>query len=216
MLKIPDSVEDLVERNPLLSTGMHNDLLNLTKVARFLLPLVEARVKKPVKPSAILMALSRLRRSRKLRNTKASRVAIRSISVQSSLAVFSFAGTPENQTQVARLYRELRKKRAYVTVTESRHEVTVIVEEANVALLQEYVPAKPSHSRRGLGSLGIGLDENRLNSPGVFHYVFQQLYFQGINVVEIASTATELTVYLDTADVQLAFSTLFQAIEGRR
>jgi aspartokinase len=40
--------------------------------------------------------------------------------------------------------------------------------------------------------------------------VLQQVAVQGINVVEIASTATELILYLDQKDVRLAFDTLYQ------
>ncbi len=210
MIKVPDMVSVLIQKNPFLQTGLQNDLLNLTKVAHFLRPLIEARTKKLVQPSAILMALSRQRRSQGAkREAVAPTQAISGISAQAGLAILSFDLRLNIHAEVAKLYREIRRKRGYITVTEGQREVTIILEEKNLELLRKIVPAAPLHERRGIGCLGVTLDESRVNTPGLFHFVFQQLYFQGLNVIEIASTATELMIYLDQADVQTAFATLY-------
>ncbi|MFN8390483.1 MAG: hypothetical protein U0136_09360 [Bdellovibrionota bacterium] len=210
MIKVPDTVAALIQKNPFLQTGLQNDLLNLTKVSTFLHPLVEARSKKTVQPSAILMALSRLRKAQqKKRAVVEPTQAISTVSAQSGLAIVSFDLRQNIHADVAKLYREVRRKRGYITVTEGQREVTIIIEEKNLALLGELIPVAPLQLRRGLGCLGVTLDEQRVNNPGLFHFVFQQLYFQGINVIEIASTTTELMIYIEQADMQVAFATLY-------
>jgi hypothetical protein len=62
MRKISDALEAIVEGNPALAFGLHHRLLNLTKLARFLRPSVEAQTRKGVSDSAVLMSLSRLQR----------------------------------------------------------------------------------------------------------------------------------------------------------
>lgn len=210
MIKVPDTVATLIKGNPLLQLGLQNDLLNLTKVAHFLRPLVEARSKKTVQPAAILMALSRLRRSQQKRRAAVDPAkTIRAVTAQPDLAIVSFDLGRNVHTEVAKLYREVRRKRGYITVTEGQREVTIILEEAMLPLVRQTVPVPPSQLRRGLGCLGVTLDERRVGSPGLFHFVFQQLYFQGINIVELASTTTELMIYIDQSDMQTAFATLY-------
>ena len=209
MIRVPDTVAALIKSNSFLQTGLQNDLLNLTKVSQFLHPLVEVRTKKTVQSSAILMALSRLRKSHRMTKQEDPARALRGVSAQAGLAVLSFDSRQNVHAEVAKLYRELRKRKGYVTVTEGQREVTIILEEKYLPLLRETVSVAPSQERRGIGCLGVVLDEERVQHPGIFHFVFQQLYFQGINIIEIASTATELMIYLDHSDVQMAFATLY-------
>ncbi|MEZ4698443.1 MAG: hypothetical protein R2832_18640 [Rhodothermales bacterium] len=63
MAGISSEVADLVRRDPMLDFGMREGLLNLTRVAHYIRPLVMARVHRDVSVSSIVMALSRLQRS---------------------------------------------------------------------------------------------------------------------------------------------------------
>ena len=60
MIKISDAVREILDGSTFLQFGLHHKLINLSQLARFLHPLVEARTKKEVQRSAIHMALSRI------------------------------------------------------------------------------------------------------------------------------------------------------------
>ena len=77
-------------------------------------------------------------------------------------------------------------------------------------LVRSSVPLPPTSFVPGLASLGVTFDERYLDEPGFLYFVLQQLYFQNINIVELASTSTELILYLAQADVRLAFDTIYQ------
>ena len=62
MLRISEAVEEIIETHPALRFGFYHGLMNLTKVARFLRPSIEARTKKEVTDAAVLMNLSRLQK----------------------------------------------------------------------------------------------------------------------------------------------------------
>ncbi|HEY7817166.1 MAG TPA: hypothetical protein VIG29_03030, partial [Vicinamibacteria bacterium] len=62
MKKIADAIEEVIEGNPALAFGIHHRLMNLTQLARFLRPSVEAQTRKEVSDAAVLMSLSRLQR----------------------------------------------------------------------------------------------------------------------------------------------------------
>ena len=61
MIKASDAVREIVDNDPSLKTGLAQQLMNLSQVARHIHATVEARTHKNVHLSAITMALSRLR-----------------------------------------------------------------------------------------------------------------------------------------------------------
>lgn len=48
MIKISEAIQDIVHNNDQLRFGFHHQLFNLSQVARFIQPLVEARTQKSV------------------------------------------------------------------------------------------------------------------------------------------------------------------------
>ena len=58
-------------------------------------------------------------------------------------------------------------------------------------------------------------DSRYLKVKGILHQLLEEIALQNINVIEVTSTATEFCVFLEQADVQLAFDAIFNRF-GRR
>lgn len=215
MIKISDSLRELIRENLFLQFGLTNRLINLSQLARYLKPLVQARTKKEVEETAITMNLSRIQQSlSKPKNFNAKhRPKIENIIIHSSLAILTYNRSKEIHTGVNKLYSQIQKEHDYISISEGINEITLCIKEKHRETAARLIVTKPSVSYKNIGALGIKFDTNYQHSPGLFYSIFEQLYFQGINIIEIASTASELIIYLAEKDIELAFDTLYQMMK---
>ena len=215
MKKTSDAVAEIVAVNPDLRSGLAQGLLNLSQVARHILPLVEARTSKAVRASAVAMALSRLQKALKGESPVNIGGLANRVTVRRGLAVLTFRNTPECLAGLPALQELVRRREGFLTVTEGVREVTLIVEESHVGAVSPAVGAEPLRTVRDISGLSIGLTQEHLRTPGVLYRLLQPLALQGINVAELASTTREFHVYIRDRDVMLALDSLY-AMYGRR
>lgn len=211
MKKIADAVESIVEGNQALAFGLHHRLLNLTKLARFLRPSVEAQTRKDVSESALLMSLSRLQRRWSLsRPQKMDALSLDKVSVVSGLCSVTLSKTEATHRELNRVFAAVQEQNGFITVTEGLREVTVIVEEANFPRLRKSLSSRPKIVHRSVASVGMTFSERYLSVKGVLHQLLEQIALQNINVLEVASTATEFYIYVEEKDAEVAFAAIFQ------
>lgn len=211
MKKISAALEDIIKNNAFLQLGLSRGLLNLAQTAKFIQPLIAARTKKEVQTSAITMALSRYQRSMKDQSLpKDQKFSIDSLSVQSDLAVLSLRRSSEAHKAVTQIYARIASTEGYITVTEGQTEITVIYEQSFSEVVNKILPSNTIYRKSKLTALCIRFNKKYLATPGYLFSIIQAIVFQGINIVELASSSTEFIVYLDSADARLAFDTLYQ------
>jgi hypothetical protein len=66
-----------------------------------------------------------------------------------------------------------------------------------------------SHSA-DLASITIKLPIVNTEISGIYYYILKHLAWEGINIVEVVSTANEFTVVVKSDDIDSAFSVLMQ------
>ncbi len=214
--KLGDALKIMIDQNEFLRFGLHNRLLNLTQVARYLHPHIETRVGKDIATSAVVMALSRLQKESEERFPNASLpIVVKNISTHADLCVVSFLRTASVHAGLNRLHNQVQQERGYITFSEGVNEVSVILSAAHLPLVERLIDDSPAYTRKNVASIGIKFDVDQIESPGLFYSVFQELYFQKINVIEVASAGTELILYIDDSDVKLAFDTLYSCARDR-
>jgi aspartokinase len=209
--KIGDAVEAIIEANPALTFGIHHRLLNLTRVSRFLRPSVEAQTRKEVSDAALLMSLSRLqRRWAKARPQKTDALVLNKVSIVSGLCSVTLLKTQTTHRELNRLFTAVQERNGFITVTEGLRETTVIVEEENFLRLRKALRSRPKIVHRNVASVGMTFSERYLSVKGVLHQLLEQVALQNINVLEVASTATEFYIYVEERDVEVAFAAIFR------
>jgi aspartokinase len=210
MMKISDALETIVEGNPALAFGLHHRLLNLTKLARFLRPSVEAQTRKGVSDSAVLMSLSRLQRKwSRSRPQKTDALVLDKVSIVSGLCSVTLAKTHTTHRELNRVFAAVQERNGFITITEGLREITVIVEEENFERLRKSLSSRPKIVHRSVASVGMTFSERYLSVKGVLHQLLEQIALQNINVLEVASTATEFYIYVEEKDVEVAFAAIF-------
>lgn len=214
MLRLADALSDIIGSNPFLQFGLSQKLLNLSQLSRYIQPQVEARTKKEVQPSAILMALSRMQREVSKKNLKRDSISIDHLSIQTGLSTLTFAKSLEAHKAVEKVYASAQKKNAYATVSEGTNQITVILDSAFADKMTDSIQQKPLYRHDNITAISVLFDESfTRDGPGFVALILQQLMLQSINIVELSSTFTELILFVDERDTKLAFETLFRIFE---
>lgn len=213
MLKISDALDTIVNVNNFLKAGLSHRLFNLSQLARYLKPLVEARLKKEVKESAILMGLSRMQRDFEKTHSFNQEFVIEKISVQANLFTATFAKTGKIHKQVNDFYKWIQKYKGFISISESTKEITIIVEVGFLERMPEFIKQDPVFIKKNITGVGVQFDPEYTKSPGFLYMVLQKTTLQGVNLVEVFSTYTEFMIFVDHEDTKLAFDTLYSCFK---
>ena len=217
MIKITDIIESTIIQSRELSFGFSQGLFNLSQLARFLKPIVTAKAKKDISEKALLMALSRMQRKKtSLRIKEDDPFFIEHVSLNTGLSIVTFSKNSANHSAVIQLYKKVQKSSGYMTISEGMSEITVIIEQIYIEDVYQFFSDKPLIEKKGAISLGIRFHKRYLQVPGYLYKVLQALTLQGINIWELSSTATEISVYLDARDTHLALDTILGSFRQRK
>ncbi len=222
MIKISDAIQEVVQNHDQLRFGFYHQLFNLSQVARFIQPLVEARAQKEVQVSAVLMNLSRMQK--KLSQHKPSpqqHFYIDKINIHTDLCSFTMVNTGQSHRELNQMYAEIQERNGFMTITEGISEITAIVESENFGLVSKLVTAPVYLVNQEIASVGVKFHEKFIEVPGLLYMILQMVAMQNINVIELASTATEFIIYIGQEDIYRAFDAILskfgkqrQAIQG--
>ncbi|MBT3349630.1 ACT domain-containing protein [bacterium] len=208
MLKISDAIEQIVSGNPLLEHGFSNRLFNLTQLAKYLKPLIEARTKKEITSTALLMALSRMQREsdRQLRQQKPFK--FRTILIYSNLCTTTFPQTRRVHQQLSKLFDELEKQHGFFSQSENSREITLTIDNRFAPLLHEIVQEEPKYQNQNVACVEVQFSAEYFETPGLLHALIQKITLQNINLIEVSSTYTGFCFFVEKKDMKLAFETL--------
>ena len=212
MRTVAEAVESLVSAAPFLEDGLALGILNLSALARRLRPRIEAELHKEVSDAAVMMALKRLAPRFASKTAEVNRLLRRmgELTVRSSLVEFTFRNSETILERQQELLAAVHRRRdTFLTVTQGVFEVTVIASALLAGKIEQVFAGERTVSRLDdLSAINIRLPRETVHTPGVHYVLLKQLAFANINVVEVVSTFTELTVVLSHREVDRAFSVL--------
>lgn len=219
MTSIPAVVEEIIKKKPFLESALIEGLINLSALARQLKPEVEKMSGRPVNDGAIIMALNRLvPRLELLSNVKFRKVIenIGDIVVRSNLGDLTYMNSKSLFACQAQLLDQVQKtKDAFCTFSQGIGETAIVVSSALMPVAEdifkdEYQIAKST----SLSSITIKLPAENSIYPGVYYYIFKELAWDNINMVELISTTNEFTVVVHDDDIHRAFTILMDVKRG--
>ncbi|HEV2339518.1 MAG TPA: hypothetical protein VGT05_01990 [Patescibacteria group bacterium] len=216
MITVPEATKKIVERSRYLTEAMSKNLINYSSLARYIKPELEKMLLKPVSDAAILMALKRLEKEfqPKFVPLKIFSGAPEMI-VRSNLVEF----TMNNSAELRKNYQKLLniyagEQKYFFTLTEGVFETTIIVSKDLQQNIEHVLNGEQNISTiTHLSAITIRLPKENISTPGVYYFFLKSLAWEGINIVEIVSTQTEVSIIFAEKDVNRAFAivqTLFE------
>ena len=219
MLSIGKITEDIINRSPFLREAMTENLVNISALARKIKPEIEELYGSEVKEGAIVMAIKRMtpglyhRLNLKIVNIMGD---LGDFLVRSNLEDFTFENSDSLKKKQADLIQLLEGENdSFYTISRGVTETTIVTNSSfTERLLQLLKDEKLKSHTKNLASITVKLPSVNTEIYGVYYYILKHLAWEGLNIVEIVSTANEFTVIFNQDDVDKAFKVLMQLKRG--
>jgi hypothetical protein len=212
MITVAEEVQRIIMTSPFLADGLCRGIINLSALAREIRPQIEAALLKEVSHGAILMALKRLS-DRLDRDTVSSDSLLheaRDMMVRSDLSELTYRKSDSIIANQMRLLDHIQGRGDhFVTFSQGVFETTIVVSSRLKDTVETIFQSEKQISQlNDLSAIVIKLPAQAVSVPGIHYPILRQLAWQGINVIQLVSTFTELTIILDKKQFDLAFSVL--------
>ena len=213
MRTIQDVVESTIRKTPFIEEALNEKLINVSSLARFILPEVSKSLKKEVKIGAVMMAINRLSPASELRirkNIKKLALNLGDVIVRSDLCDFTFKNTPSLLKEISKILSKSADINDYfLTISQGIFE-TNIVTSKNLRPFVEAIFEKETviHNVANLASVTIKLPKENLEQSGVYYFILKQFAWANIAVQEVISTTHEMTIVVKEEDVNETFAIL--------
>ena len=213
MKTISSVVEQYIKSKPFLLSSLSQGIINLTSLARIMMPELEAHLGKDVKQGAVVMSLKRLSEELDFKiNYKISKVLknIGEITVRSSLTDFTYVISDTLLDNQAKLISEINKQQDIFYTSSRGVNETNIVTSTSVEPMVEAIfkNEKLTHKIENLSSITVKLPQENISTPGVYYYIFQRLAWEGIIIHEVSSTTNEFTIIVSDDQIDVAFKVI--------
>ncbi len=215
MISIPVAVEEVVKKRPFLEGALIDGLINLSALARQIKPEVEERIGKKVNDSAVIMALNRLVPRLEVMSAMKIKEVVQNmgdIVVRSNLSDFTFVNTSTLYALQAKLLSEVYSlKNVFCTFSQGIYETTLVVSDSIVPKVKElFAGEQIINSNTNLSLITVRLPAENTECSGIYYYLFKELAWDNINIVEVISTADEFTIVVSDKDIHRAFTILME------
>lgn len=213
MKTISSVVEQYIKSKPFLLSSLSQGIINLTSLARIMMPELEAHLGKDVKQGAVVMSLKRLSEELDFKiNYKISKVLknIGEITVRSSLTDFTFISSDSLLDNQAKLISEINKQQDIFYTSSRGVNETNIVTSTSIEPIVEAIfkNEKLTHKIENLSSITVKLPQENISTPGVYYYIFQRLAWEGVIIHEVISTTNEFTIIVSDEQIDIAFKVI--------
>lgn len=212
MITIQSAVEEIISKSPYLESALASDIVNSSALTRQIKREIENRLLKDVHKGAIIVAINRLARDlrKKQSQIKSISKSIADIAVKSNLIEFTFINSPTLIDKQRELLEKISsQKGSFLTFTQSLYQTTLI---ANSIFEKEikniFKEERLLSNFTNLSAITLTLSEETIKTPGVYNFILKTLAWYGINIVEVISSFTELTLIVEDTEVDRAFSLL--------
>lgn len=217
MISVSQAVENIVKGTPFLVDALGKGIINHSSLARIVKPQIEKTLFKDVQEGSIVVALNRLsKRFRKIEAGQNKLQGLGDLTVRSNLVDYTFLNSPTlGYAQNKLLEKTADKKDVFITISHGINQVTIIASQTLEAdIKQIFKNEAPICSLENLSSLTIKIPIEATKIPGVLYSFLKILAWEGINLVEFISTFTELTLVMDSKDIDRAFSAVKKWIDN--
>ncbi len=216
MESVSSMVKRLLNQKPFLLEAFERGILSYGSLALEFKPIIEQSLNKEVKESAIVMALRRYAEDvqRKAPSIRENRLSCE-IVMKTNICDFNMRKTENLLPRLKELYGMVNLGRGdFLNVTIGNDEISIAVSDKYEQEVREFLGDQENLDfRDGLVSLTLIFSGDFLHTPGVVFQALRKLAWENINVYEIISTMTELTVVIERNDSTRGYEALQEFIE---
>ena len=219
MVTISHIVKKIIKDKPFLEEALRQKLISYGNLAEQLKGRIEEELEKKVKHSAIVMALRRHADDIKAGETRIAKFDYSSeIVMKTNICDFTVSKSPSLLSKLKQLYSLVDFSRGDIlNIVLGNYEISIIISEKYKDKLTAFLKGeKILNKELNLVSLTFRFTSGDfMHTPGVIFTVIRKLAWDNINIYDVVSTKTELTLILSKKDSIKAYDTLHSFIEKK-
>ena len=210
MITVSQAVEKIIRRSRYLYEAMSKDLINASSLARYIKPEVEKLVFKDVTISSIIMAVTRLQKTlpsgyKQIRIFKEAPDMI----VRSNLTLIYVNNSADILQKLSTIEKTSKTFQKKALFTYGRIETIILTNKINLQNIKTILKKEEtSQIFPSVSSITIHLPKEAVLNTGIFYFFIKSLAWEGINILDVLSTETELTLIFETKDINKAFEVM--------
>ena len=212
MVTISHLVKKIVNEKPFLQEALAQKIISYGNLAEQLTPKIEEDLGKKIKHSAAVMALRRYSDELKDMHEKVKPFDYRSeIVMKTNICDINVVKSPKLMTKLNKLYGFVDfEKGDILNVIIGNFEISIVTNERYKDKVIQFLKGeKIVKKESNLVALTIRFGSSEFfNTPGVVFTIIRKLAWENINIYEIVSTMTELTLILDKKNSMKAYDGL--------
>ena len=213
MKTIQESVESIIRKTPFIEEALNEKLINVSSLARIILPRVDKMLKKQVKVGAVMMAINRISPASELRIRKNIRKFTHSLGdfiVRSDLSDYTYKNTKSLLKEIAKILTVAADNNdSFITVSTGIFETNIVISQRLKPIIKDFFThERLIHNVENLASITIKLPEGNLEQSGFYYFILKQLAWADISLQEIISTTNEMTIVVKEEDINQTFAIL--------
>ena len=210
MVTISHVVQKLVNDQPCVLEAIDQEIISYSALAKKIQPDIEKELEKKIKTHAIIMALHRYEHTLKQKHTPITfdyhseiilKTDVCDISVRRSLTLFD---------TVKKLYDIVHFENGDIlNIIHGRGEVSIVTNERYRQQTIDFLKKEDIiNVEKNLVCLTLTFPQEYLRTPGVIFQIARSLSWENINIFEIVSTNTELSLIINKTDAIKGYTTL--------
>ena len=212
MIKIQPIVRETVLGDFEAYVALTNHYMNMSSYAYRIRPLVEARAKKQVTITSLVVALSRLRKEFKKEKPLIQEVKITNITTKLPLSEVVYENTNVSIARLESFHKKVPITREdFFTTTVGTTELTLVCSSHLARKVLKHFGVKPKIFINDLAAIGISFSPEQLNVPNTLFSLISVVARARVNIAEIVSTYTELIFIIAEKDFSKTVA-LFSAL----
>lgn len=213
MKTIQEVVEKTIRKTPFIEEALNEKLINVSSLARLILPEVSKTLKKEVKVGAVMMAINRISPASELRirkNIKKLALDLGDVIVRSDLCDFTFKNTKTLFREIAKILTKSSENADYfLTVSQGIFETNIVTSKNLRPYVEDIFENEILiNSVLELASITIKLPKENQQQSGIYYFILKQLAWADISLQEVISTTNEMTIVVKEEDINQTFAIL--------
>lgn len=209
MITIAQVTEDILLRDDIALAAARKGILNLSSYARLIHPQIATILMKDIQEGSVITALSRL--VTELDPPPQEPVdVIQSLAVQSNLEGITYERGAEAANRIREVYHRINMHdHTFLTVTQGINELTIVAESGVAQIFRhELAGVHKIYDKTHLVGITAKFRVGNLEIPNLIYTLTRRLAHKSVNIIEVVSTATELTYIIARKDLEIALSQL--------
>lgn len=209
-MTIAQAVRHYVETHPFIEEGLSDGIINYAGLARMIQPAIQTVCTQTVREGAIIMALKRLSPSYYYQVSAGIRKFLSRLgqfTVRYDIVDYTYHNSSSLIGHQENVFRHIAKHPdLFYSFSQGLSESTIVASKH----LHQYISVLFSEEqmlahKKDLAALTIMLPKDNTEISGIYYFIFKELAWQDINIVEVISTTHEITLVVAESDVEESF-----------